>query len=53
MVGWASGPGLPKKEEEEGLRSENRAPGAYAPYFFSVREYASRMLLLGHVDKLT
>ena len=40
MVGWASGPGLPKKERGgEGLISENRAPGAYASYFFSVHEH--------------
>ena len=38
-MGWASGPGLPKKEGGEGLISENRAPGAYASYFFSVRAY--------------
>ena len=34
MVGWASGPGLLKKEGGEGLVSENRAPGAHASYFF-------------------
>jgi len=34
MVGWARGPGLPKKEGGEGLISENRAPGACASYFF-------------------
>ena len=39
MLGWASGPGLPKKEGGEGLISENRAPGAYASYFFSVHEH--------------
>jgi len=33
-MGWASGPGLPKKEGGEGLISENRAPGAHASYFF-------------------
>ena len=56
MVGWASGPGLPKKEGGEGLMSENRAPGMHRPCFFSVHEY----MHLGHVfwaitdvDKLT
>ena len=46
----------PKKEGGEGLISENRAPGAYASYFFSVHE----CMHPGHVfwaitdvDKLT
>ena len=38
MVGWASGPGWPKKEGGEGLISESRAAGVYASYFFFLCE---------------
>ena len=40
MVGWTSGPGLPKKEGGGGLISENRAPGGIQiDIFLSVRAY--------------
>ena len=49
MVGWARGPGLPKKEGGEGLISEKKikkgARGMCIVFFFSVHEY----MHLGHV----
>ena len=58
-MGWASGPGLPKKEGGEGLISENRAPGMHGmhgPCFFSVHEYMHPgcfFWAITDVDKLT